>query len=51
MLLIEAGANISATSKDGATPLFMAVQNGHTDVVKLIEKSIKRRSVLGWLFR
>jgi len=35
-LLIEFGANINAADKDGATPVFYAAGNGHTEVIKLL---------------
>lgn len=34
--LIEAGANIHATSATGDTPLMYAAENGHTDVVQVL---------------
>jgi ankyrin repeat protein len=37
--LIEHGAKVDAATTDGATPLYIACQNGQLDVVKyLIEK-------------
>ena len=35
-LLIKAGANADAVSKEGNTPLHYAADNGHTEVVKLL---------------
>lgn len=38
-LLIENGANVSASSQDGWTPLHNAANNGHLSILKkLIEK-------------
>ena len=36
-LLIEKGANLEATSKDGGTALTIAQRNGHPDVVRLLQ--------------
>ena len=35
-LLITAGANVNLANKFGNTPLFFAVGNGHTEIVKLL---------------
>ena len=34
--IVESGAQIDRTSKQGMTPLCMAVAGGHTEVVKLL---------------
>lgn len=34
--LIKAGADVYIRTKDGVAPLWMASQNGHTDIVKLL---------------
>ena len=34
--IVEAGTQIDMTSKQGMTPLCMAVAGGHTEVVKLL---------------
>jgi ankyrin repeat protein len=36
-LLIEAGADKNQANTDGATPLFIASQNGHFEVVSVLE--------------
>ena len=35
--LIEAHANIEAQNNSGKTPLYLARERGHTEVVKLIQ--------------
>ena len=41
-LLVQKGANMEAAMADGATPLIIASQNGHIDVVrKLVELGAK----------
>ncbi len=34
--LVDAGADVNVINNDGYTPLFMASQNGHSEVVKLL---------------
>lgn len=34
MILIEFGGDVNLANKNGATPLFIAAQNGHTAVVE-----------------
>jgi ankyrin repeat protein len=33
---LKAGANVNQQSKDGASPLYMASQEGHSDVVDIL---------------
>ncbi len=35
-MLLEKGVNINTVTADGATPLFIAAQNGHVEVVKIV---------------
>ena len=35
-MLVEQGADIDKARNDGATPLFIASQNGHVDVVSVL---------------
>ena len=35
-LLIEAGCDVNRQDIDGWTPLYIAVQNGHTEIVKVL---------------
>ena len=35
-VLVEQGADIDKAKNDGATPLFIASQNGHVDVVRVL---------------
>lgn len=37
--LIEAGANVNQTNKDGATPLYWASVNGHCEIVQALLKA------------
>jgi ankyrin repeat protein len=37
--LIQAGANVNLAMNDGATPAYVASQNGHTDVLALLLKN------------
>lgn len=41
--LLDAGADVNSTTRDGATPLMFAASAGHTSVVKLLasQPSIK----------
>jgi len=44
-LLVRKGADVNATSSDGATPLHMAALKGHTDVAQvLIANGVEARS-------
>ena len=38
-VLIENGALVDAKKNDGSTPLYIASQNGHLEIVKLLIKS------------
>ncbi|MHC4648880.1 MAG: ankyrin repeat domain-containing protein, partial [Planctomycetota bacterium] len=38
-ILLEKGADVNASTENGVTALLMAAQNGHTEVVKLLEKA------------
>ena len=38
-LLIEAGCDVNIQDIDGWTPLYVAVQNGHTEIVKVLVNS------------
>lgn len=40
-LLIEAGCDVNIQDIDGWTPLYVAVQNGHTEIVKVLVNSPK----------
>jgi ankyrin repeat protein len=35
-MLIDAGARINAAEVDGATPLYIAAQNGQEEIVKML---------------
>lgn len=35
-MLLEAGADVNATEKDGGTALTIAVAHGHTEVVRVL---------------
>ena len=38
VLLLERGADIHAQNKEGKTPYMIALEKGHTDILKLLEK-------------
>ena len=38
-LLIDAGANLNVTDQDGDSPLTLARENNHADVVKILEEN------------
>ena len=38
-LLIDAGADLNATDQDGDTPLTLARENNHEDVVKILQEN------------
>jgi ankyrin repeat protein len=43
-MLLKAGANIEAKDKGGRTPLMLASQNRHTEIVTMIEQEKRRRA-------
>lgn len=45
-LLIVHGADLSARTVDGETPLLLAERNGHKKVVEVIEEEVERRAML-----
>ncbi|MHC4620153.1 MAG: ankyrin repeat domain-containing protein [Planctomycetota bacterium] len=38
-ILLEKGADVNASTENGVTALLMARQNGHAEVVNLLEKA------------
>lgn len=51
-LLVDRGANVNAKDKFGWTPLTLAAQEGHLDVVKLmIEKGADKNAASNYSFQ
>ena len=40
-LLAEVGANVNTPNNNGATPAFIAAQNGHTEVLEVLKRYTK----------
>ena len=41
--LLDKGADANAKSKDGATALMMAIEEGHVDVVDMLRRQLSKR--------